>query len=165
MKCFWNGLWATFQHNLKITAAAKACQIPRKILERRFKKNIAKKGGMMPTSFFGEENEKKLAIHINVMQTKGFALTIDVWKVAYLLTEEVNLEHSFKKETERAGYYFVKLFLGRHLDIAIGKSECISLARSTAMNKQETVAYFKVLETVLMVDDVMLEPSYLFNMD
>ncbi|XP_046739416.1 uncharacterized protein LOC124407375 [Diprion similis] len=151
---------------MSVYAAAKAYQIPRKTLERRFKNNNDKKGPTGPTCFFGDENERKLANHIKVMQAKGFPLTIDdVRKVAYLLAEQLNLNHRFNKETGKAGYDFVRSFLSRHPDIAIRKSEGVSLARSTAMNKAEVDAYFKLLENVLTVDDVMLESSHIFNMD
>ncbi|XP_046739568.1 uncharacterized protein LOC124407470 [Diprion similis] len=151
---------------MSVYAAAKAYQIPRKTLEMRFKNNNDKKGPMGPTCFFGDENERKLANHIKVMQAKGFPLTIDdVRKVAYLLAEQLNLNHRFNKETGKAGYDFVRSFLSRHPDIAIRKSEGVSLARSTAMNKAEVDAYFKLLENVLTVDDVMLESSHIFNMD
>lgn len=151
---------------MSVYAAAKMYQIPRKTLERRFKQNNDKKGPMGPSSLFGKENENKLANHIKSMQAKGFPLTIDdVRKIAYQLAEQLHLKHRFNKETEKAGYDFVKLFLGRHPDITIRKSEGVSLARSNAMNRREVDAYFNLLENVLMVDDVMMKPSHIFNMD
>lgn len=141
-------------------------QIPRKTLERCFKQNNDKKGPMGPSSLFGRENENKLANHIKSMQAKGFPLTIgDVRKIAYQLAEQLHLKHRFYKKTEKAGYDFVKLFLRRHPDITIRKSEGVSLARSNAMNRREVDAYFNLLENVLMVDDVMMKPSHIFNMD
>ncbi|KAG5892303.1 hypothetical protein JTB14_023483 [Gonioctena quinquepunctata] len=94
--------------------------------------------------FFGEENEKKLANHIEVMQAKDFFQRLEL---AYLLAEQWNLNYGFNRETEKAGYDFVQLFL----------------ARSTSMNKAKVDAYFKLLENVFIVDDTMLEPceSYL----
>lgn len=100
------------------------------------------------------------------MQRKGFPLTIDdLRSIAYQLAEQLQIKHRFNKEKEKAGYGFIRLFLSRHPEISIRKSEGVSLARLTAMNKPEVDAYFNLLESVLMNDGEMLEPSHIFNMD
>lgn len=73
------------------------------------------------------------------MQAKNFKILVieDVRKVAYLLAEQMNLKHRVNKETERAGYDLMKLFLSRHADIEITKSEGVSFSPSTALNKPE----------------------------
>ncbi|CAK1595578.1 unnamed protein product [Parnassius mnemosyne] len=151
---------------MTIYAASITYQVPRKTLERRYKKNNDKKGPMGPSSIFGEKNEKKLANHIKTMQKHGFPLTIDdVRKIAYQFAEQLNLNHRFNRETEKAGYDWLQGFLRRNHDITLRKSEGVSLARSTAMNKLEVDAYFELLESILTVDDGVLKPSCIFNMD
>ncbi|CAK1598568.1 unnamed protein product [Parnassius mnemosyne] len=100
------------------------------------------------------------------MQKNGFPLTIDdVRKIAYQFAEQLNLNHRFNRETEKAGYDWLQGFLRRNHDITLRKSEGVSLARSTAMNKLEVDAYFELLESILTVDDGVLKPSCIFNMD
>jgi hypothetical protein len=141
-------------------------QIPRKTLERRLKKNNDKKGPMGPSSMFGKENEDKLVAHIKAMQAKGFPLTItDVRRIAYDFAEHLQLKHRFNTETQKAGYDWLQMFLSRHKDITLRKSEGVSLARASAMNKTEVNAYFQLLESVLIQDNEMLAPNCVFNMD
>lgn len=57
---------------------------------------------MVPSSFFGEENEK-FATHIKTTKTKGFPLTIDdIRKTAHDFVEQLNLKDRLHKETEKA---------------------------------------------------------------
>lgn len=87
------------------------------------------------------------------MQAKDFSLLIDdVRRVAYLLVAQLNLKHKVNEETVRTGNDFLKLFLSRYPDITIKKSEDVCMARSTDMSKPEIDAYFKILETVLLVE-------------
>lgn len=149
-----------------VRAASFQYQIPRKTLERRIKKNNDKKGPMGPPSLFGEENEKKLVTHIKTMQAKGFPLTMDdVRKIAYELAEQLKLKHRFNKESQKAGYDWLQMFLNRNTDITLRKSEGVSLARVNAMNRSEVNAYFQLLESVVIQDNEMLPPNCVFNMD
>lgn len=151
---------------MSVYAAAKVFKIPRKTLERRFKTDNDKKGPMGPSSFFGEENEKKIADHIKNMQSKGFPLTIgDGRSIGYNLAVKLNLKHKFNTEKEKAGYDWLNGFLKRNPDITLRKSEGVSLARARGMNKAEVAEYFKILEDSMTVENVMLEPKCIFNMD
>lgn len=152
---------------LFVRAAAVQYKIPRKTLERRLKNNNDKKGPMGPSSLFGEQNEKKLVVHIKTMQAKGFPLTLnDVRKIAYDFAEQLKLKHRFNKESEKAGYDWLQMFLSRNTDITLRKSEGVSLARANAMNRLEVNNYFKLLESVFMQDNKeVFTPNCIFNMD
>lgn len=100
------------------------------------------------------------------MQAKGFPLTMDdVRKIAYDFAEQLKLKHGFNKQNQKPGYDWLQMFLNRNTDITIRKSEGVSSARVNAMNRSEVKAYFQLLESVLIQDNVMLPPNCVFNMD
>ncbi|XP_051176365.1 uncharacterized protein LOC127291335 [Leptopilina boulardi] len=123
---------------MSVLAASKTYGIPRKTLERRIKNNNDKKGPLGPSSIFGIENERKLALHIIEMQKKGFSLTkTDVRIIAYSFAEHLSLKHRFNKEERKAGYDWLNLFLIRNKDIKLKKSGRVSLAEDKAVNELE----------------------------
>ncbi|XP_035432885.2 uncharacterized protein LOC118264478 [Spodoptera frugiperda] len=151
---------------MSVYRAAIIYGIPRKTLERRYKTNNDKKGPMGPTSMLGEQNEKKLADHIKTMQGTGFPLTIsDVRVIAFQFAEQLNIKHKFNKSEEKAGYDWLQMFLRRHPDIVLRKSEGVSIARCQGMNRNEVSAYFDLLEKNLIDNDLMTKPNCVFNMD
>ncbi|CAB3221194.1 unnamed protein product [Arctia plantaginis] len=104
-------IYSIKNEGLSIYSAAIRYNIPRKTLERRFKTDNMKKGPMGPSCMFGEENEKKLSVHIKTMQARGFPLTInDVRVIAFKFAENLNLKHKFNKTTEKAGYDVSNVF-------------------------------------------------------
>ncbi|KAF9411049.1 hypothetical protein HW555_010051 [Spodoptera exigua] len=151
---------------MSVYRAAVIYGIPRKTLERRYKTNNDKKGPMGPTSMLGDQNEKKLADHIKTMQGTGFPLTIrDVRVIAFQFAEQLNIKHKFNKSEEKAGYDWLQMFLRRHPDIVLRKSEGVSIARCQGMNRNEVSAYFDLLEKNLIDNDLMTKPNCVFNMD
>ncbi|KAG5885804.1 hypothetical protein JTB14_031521 [Gonioctena quinquepunctata] len=91
-------------NNMSIFRAAILHDISRKTLERRLKKN--------------NDNEGKLISHIKVLQAHGFPLSIDdVRSFAYHFAEQLHLKHRFNATKEKAGYYWLSLFLSRKTDI------------------------------------------------
>ena len=59
----------------------------------------------------------------------------------------------------------MQLFLSRHPDLSVRKSEGVSLARSEGMNKLEVSNYFDLLEKVLKEYNLFNKPFCIFNMD
>ncbi|KAI4462014.1 hypothetical protein MML48_5g00018667 [Holotrichia oblita] len=143
---------------MTIYSASKIYNIPRKTLERKYKKDNDKKGPMGPSSMLGEQNEQKLVTHIKTMQSKEFSLSIDdVRTIAF--AERLNISHRFNKTTEKAGYDWMQMFLKRSPDIRLQKSEGVLLARSQALNRVEVDAYFQLLEQVLTDNDLNMDES------
>lgn len=91
------------------------------------------------------------------MQSKGFPLTIDDMRtiIAFKFAEQLNIKHRFNMESEKAGYDWLQLFLKRHPDISVRKSEGVSIARSEAMNRTEVNDYFNMLEKILIENDLL----------
>ncbi|KAI4462015.1 hypothetical protein MML48_5g00018725 [Holotrichia oblita] len=147
---------------MTIYSASKIYNIPRKTLERKYKKDNDKKGPMGLSSVLGEQNEQKLVTHIKTMQSKELPLSIDdVRTIAF--AERLNISHRFNKTTEKAGYDWMQMFLKRSPDIRLRQSEGVSLARSQALNRVD--AYFQLLKQVLTDNDLMGKANCIFNMD
>lgn len=63
---------------------------------------------MGPSFLFGETNENNFANHVKVLQAKGFPLTIDdIRNIAFQLAKQLNFQHRFNDETEKAFCTFV----------------------------------------------------------
>ncbi|KAI4462013.1 helix-turn-helix psq domain [Holotrichia oblita] len=147
---------------MTIYSASKIYNIPRKTLERKYKKDNDKKGPMGPSSMLGEQNEQKLVTHIKTMQSKGLPLSIDdVRTIAFHFAERLNISHRFDKTTEKAGYDWMQMFLKRSPDIRLRQSEGVSLARSQALNRAD--AYFQLLKQVLTDNDLMGKSKLYFQ--
>lgn len=99
------------------------------------------KKGNGPSSYFGEENWEILANYIKSVNAKDFLLTVDeVIKRASDFAEQLNFKHNVNKETQKAVYGWLQLFLRRNLDITLSKS----LARSNVIHKYEVNAYVQL---------------------
>ena len=144
-----------------VRKASQLFNIPRKTLERKIKTGCGKaKGPMGPTSCLGIANEERLVLHIKNMQTHGFLLTRDSLRcLAYNFASQLGLKHKFNSEKEKAGYDWLFLFLSRHPDLSVRKSEGISLARVQGMSRDEVNDYFCLLKNILMDNDCLLYTS------
>lgn len=152
--------------NSSVRRASIEFSIPRKTLERRIKTGNSQKGSMGPSSVFGKENEDRLVRHILSMQKRGFPLTRDDLRIiAYHFAQQLKIKHKFNSETEKAGYDWLGLFLSRHPEISIRKSEGISVARATAMNRKEVGDYFNLLEATMEQNSLFDKPANIFNID
>lgn len=147
-------------------AASRNFGIPAPTLRRRMKNNDLSKKTLGPPSLLGIENEEKLKSHIKKLQKHGFAPTREaVRSMAFHLALCLGIKHKFNSEEEVAGYDWLNMFLKRHPDLSVRKSEGVSLARSQGMNKKEVASYFQLLEEVLIANDLMKKPANIFNMD
>lgn len=149
-----------------VRKASAMFSIPRKTLERRVKQDNVTKGPMGPGSCFGKDNEERLVRHIKKMQMNGFPLTRDdVRSLAYNFATQLGIQHRFNNNNEKAGYDWLQLFLSRHPDISVRKSEGVSLARVQGMDRSEVAEYFSLLKNILEENELINKPSALFNMD
>lgn len=154
------------KNGTSVRQASITFNIPRKTLERRVKTGNSTKGSMGPSGTLGNDNECRLVRHIKNMQQHGFPMTrTDVRSLAYNFAEELGLRHKFSKETQKAGYDWLHLFLTRHPDLSIRKSEGVSLARAQEMNRSEVNDYFELLRNVFEENCLFNKPCALFNMD
>ncbi|KAB0790336.1 hypothetical protein PPYR_15330 [Photinus pyralis] len=152
--------------NMSVRRASLTFNIPRKTLERRVKTGNTVKGSMGPGCNFGKENEDRLSRYILNMQSRGFPLTRDDLRtIAFQFAEQMNIKHRFNKEVGKAGYDWLCLFLSRNPQISVRKSEGVSLARTTAMNRKEVDEYFGLLEQIMTDYSLFEKPANIFNID
>lgn len=149
-----------------VRKASMEFNIPRKTLERKLKTGCDSKIPMGPSSCLGTANELRLVRHIKKMQAHGFPLTRDcVRSLAYDFAVQLGLKHKFNNEKGKAGYDWLQLFLSRHPDLSVRKSEGVSLARVQGMNRDEVKEYFNLLSTLMEENDLLNKPGSIFNMD
>lgn len=161
-----NAIRSVVDENVAVRRAAIQYHVPRKTLERRIKTGNSLKGKMGPSSSMGTDHENRLSRHILTMQKRGFPLTRDdLRKLAYQFAEQLNLKHRFNKQKEKAGYDWLNLFLSRHPEISVRKSEGMSLARTNAMDRNEIAQYFTLLEATMEENDLFDKPAKIFNLD
>ena len=120
--------------------ASQSFGIPRKTLVRRYRKKNAAKSRMGPDSVLGEQNENRLVSHIKSFQESGLSRTReDQRRLAFKFAEQLGVYQKFNSEGEKAGYGWLQLFLSRHPDLSVRKSERVSLVQSEGMNKLEAI--------------------------
>lgn len=74
---------------------------------------------------------KKIVDHIEKLQCRGFAPTInDLRVLAFNLVESMNLQHDFKKDSGKTGYDWCKSFRRRNPEVFLRKSEGIFKPRA-----------------------------------
>lgn len=160
-----NAISQVKNNTLNFFQASKEFNIPYRTLRRRFFTGNTKKGRLGPDSLF-KEKEKKIVNHIKKLQSCGFAPTInDLRQLAFQFAESLNLKHNFNKETGKAGYDWVKSFLRRNPEVALRKSEGVSLQRAKGMTREEVYNFFDLLESLFQEHDFIRHPNNVFNMD
>lgn len=88
-----------------VNETSKTFGIPCTTLRRRNRTNNILKKTLGPSSVLGDSNERKIVMHIQKLQKRGFAPTRDdVRLMAFSLAEQMGIKHTFNKHTERAGY-------------------------------------------------------------
>ena len=125
--------------------------IPKTTLKRILKKkNDFSKGQLGPSSVLGQENERKIVLHIKKLQDRGFTPSRDsVRSMAFQLAEQLNIKHTFCVESKKAGYDWLTSFLARNPDLSVRKSEGISVNRALGMNRKVVAQYFELLQNIL----------------
>ena len=79
---------------------------------------------------FSTEDEKILVNHMKHTESNGVHLAIqEICQLAYEMTEDAKLPHSFNREKKRAGYAW-----SRHPTLSLRKPEGLSIARATMLN-------------------------------
>lgn len=153
-------------NRMGINEAARYYEIPATTLRRRKKQNMLEKVKLGPQPTLNLEVENKIVQHIKNLQKHGFAPTRDIVRsMGFELAEKMNIPHKFNIEKRQAGFDWLNLFLNRHSDLSVRKSEGVSVARSEAMKKETVRDYFSLLERVITENDLFQKPGSIYNMD
>ncbi|XP_072380549.1 uncharacterized protein [Diabrotica undecimpunctata] len=148
-----------------VNAAAKAYQIPKTTLKRRIKKQKFTKDSLGFSSILGRVNEQKIVCHIKKLQAHRFTPYRDsVRSMAFELAEELKLPQKFNKETRKASYDWLN-FLLKNPTLTIRKSEGVSVCRAKGIKTSCMEEYFKLLESVILENNLVEKPGHIFNMD
>jgi len=159
-------LTAIQDQNIAIRTAAKNNNIPEKTLRNRIKTGNFVKGTLGKKCHLGEETEKQLVEHIKKLQSRGFAPSRkNLRKIAFNLSQKMNLKQVFNSEKQIAGTDWYKSFMRRNDTLSLKKARGISNAHAIAMNKEETDNYFKLLYQSLNDYKLVNKPSNIYNMD
>jgi len=151
---------------MDVNEAAKVFEIPPRTLKRRAESGNSRKGRMGPDSLLGEDAEKKIVIHINKLQERGFTPTrLEVRRMAFYLAEQLKIQHRFNRQAELAGYDWLSSFLRRNPELSIRKAEALSRNRSVGMDREVVAKYFELLSSILEEHQLLGKPACLYNMD
>ncbi|KAK9720734.1 Tc5 transposase DNA-binding domain [Popillia japonica] len=121
---------------------------------------------MGPDSLLGEDAEKKMVIHINKLQARGFTPTrLQVRRMAFHLSERLKIQHKFDRQAELTGYDWLSSFLRRHPELSIRKAKSLSRNRSLGMDREVVAKYFELLSSVLKQHQPLGKSACLYNKD
>lgn len=155
-----------YAKKISIRKASKTYNIPDTTLRRHIKGKNDTKSALGSPSSLGEQNENKLVTHIKKLQAHGFAPTrAEVCRMAYQLAEKYQIKHKFNHEQMRAGNGWLFLFMKRHPELSVRKSEGVSQARAEGMDREKVSTYFNLLQTILVENGFMDKPGHIYNMD
>lgn len=98
------------------------------------------------------------------MERKFFGLTRnDVMRMAYKIAQVHKKVNTFNTTAERAGWKWLRLFLGRHPELAPRTPQPVSAARMQGFTKENVDRFFDVYENE--ITKIKFNPTRLFNVD
>ncbi|XP_054709761.1 uncharacterized protein LOC129219393 [Uloborus diversus] len=98
------------------------------------------------------------------MEERLFGITsYDLRLLVYKWAEKLGKNHSFNKEKQIAGKYWILAFKSRHPQIALRKPEAMSAARAAAFNEVNVGKFFDLLTRI--VYENKLTPARIYNCD
>lgn len=114
----------------------------------------------------GFDNEKRLVSHIQKLEAAGFPPDrTTIRMLAYNFAEKLQIEHNFNKDTEMAGYPWLKSFLERNTELSIRIAEGLSVAKAQSLNRAEVDRFYGLLLEVLTQNNLLDKPGRIYNMD
>ncbi|KAJ3652633.1 hypothetical protein Zmor_018581 [Zophobas morio] len=154
---------------LGVNEASREYSLPSRTLRRRIQANNSSKLVLGKPPALGKNNEDRLVIHIQKLQTMGFAPSEKTGRtIAYNFAKKLNLEHKFcvqGNSTNMAGTHWFYSFMDRNRELSLRKSEGLSLARAKGMNRQEVEEFYDLLKNTLEKYNLFNKPGSIFNMD
>ncbi|KAB0796098.1 hypothetical protein PPYR_10159 [Photinus pyralis] len=123
-----------------VNEACRVYNTPSRTLRRHLNTCVSTKVHVGKLPVLGVENENRLVKHIKKLQSLGFSPTpSSVREIAFSFATKLNLASKFstKEETKAAGMHWFYSFMDRHPDLAVRKSEGLSLARAKGMKREE----------------------------
>lgn len=149
--------------------ASKSFNVPHTTLRRRVQgknkrvKGIQKGLGRYDTTFTAEQ-EQEIVDYLKMIETRMYGLTTtELRKLAFNFAEKNRIDHRFNKETQMAGWDWLKGFRERNPTISLRVPEATSLARAQGFNKPQINRFFDLLSTTY--DKYKFPPERIFNMD
>lgn len=85
--------------------------------------------------------------------------------MAFELGTRVGLQHKFNEKLKKVGYDWLLLFLKRHPELSIRKSEGVSINGIQGMHRSAVMQYFTLLDQVLVKYDLFNKPANIYNVD
>lgn len=167
------GLWTEDQmrealqaikNGMSVRTAAKEFKIPRRTLRSHVMTGKPEKKIGRP-SLLSSQQESELCRRIFRLADVGMPLTSKVIRRSvheYCLRNGIATPFSTKG---LAGRKWLKLFLGRHPDVAKRKSQFMNPARAAKLNRFIVEDYFEKLKIVMLKLDVIQSPQRIFNID
>lgn len=151
-----------------LNKASKTFNVPKSTLARYVSSGkpsaevLGAKVGRKP--IFPPVLEKSIAEHCKEMEKRFFGLTrSDVRRLAFWLSKVNGLPTPFSENDAMAGKKWLKLFLNRHKDLSVRKSEGLSLARGKGFNPLSVQQFFAIYETEFQ--RIGGNPSRIYNCD
>ena len=145
---------------------ARAWNVPKSTLAWRVKGIVSgwkHKSGNQHVLPAAAENE--LHELISTMSSRGFPFSRKVIQcLAFQYAEHCGLR-GFNNERGSAGYYWMRGFLQRHVNLSCKKPESLSSARAAGCNKTVTDSWFEKYEQTLEELQMKDIPSHIWNVD
>ena len=148
-----------------VNKASKDYRIPRRTLRNHLKSGkTSRKLGR--NSVLTTEQEQELCSRIFRLADVGMPITGKlIRRSVFSYCEENNITHSFNANTQKAGRKWLRLFLGRHPEVARRRTQNLNPARACKLNKFIVTDYFDKLKTVINETDVAGKPQLIYNID
>ena len=152
--------------NIGIREASRYYGIPESTLRRRKMSGKVVKSPLGPGGVLGQDNEKRLVLHIQRLANMGFAPDQrTVRRLAFQFAENLQLKHPFNQRNRAAGYDWMLSFLERNPNLSVRQSQGLSVARGQGLCREEVGRFFTLLEEIMDKYNLHGKPANIFNMD
>ncbi|KAF2884708.1 hypothetical protein ILUMI_21434 [Ignelater luminosus] len=88
-----------------------------------------------------------------------------VREIAFKLANQLGIPHRFNRTMGISGTDWLNLFLERNRDLFVLEPEGVSLARIQNMNRKIVSDYFKLLEDILIENNLLNNPASIYYKD
>ncbi|XP_072381359.1 uncharacterized protein [Diabrotica undecimpunctata] len=153
------------ENGMSVNQASNDFRIPRRTLRNHLTTGIStRKLGRNTILSSGQETE--LCSRIFRLPDIGMPFTSKIiGRSVFSFCKENNVPHTFNPMKQKAGRKWLRLFLGRHPDMARRKKQNINPARASKLNKVIVTDYFEKLKLVMEELDVAGKPQTIYNID
>lgn len=148
-----------------VRRAADTFGVPRRTLRNHLASgNSTKVTGRKPV--LSVEQELELCRRIHRLADVGMPITPKIVKRTVFTFCTMNeIKNPFNNNVGSAGRKWFKLFMQRHPDVAIRKSQNLNPSRAQKLNRFIVNDHFEKLKNVMIEMDVMQKPQSIYNVD